>query len=116
MRKTTGFKYPLSIQKKGAGLILSEWIIKPISFEENSFTFLNQSKNFFGNDMDWDFSSFGKLWTYNLNYFDFLNQSKNNIEEKLEIIKDFFVKLNSNSIALEPYTIALRGINWIKFL
>jgi uncharacterized heparinase superfamily protein len=116
LRKITGFKYPLPIQKKGGDLILSEWILKPISFEGNTFTFLNLAKIFPAKDIDWDFSNFGKLWTYNLNYFDFLNQSKNNIEEKLELIRDFIEKLDSNSTAIEPYTIALRGINWIKFL
>ena len=115
-RKLISFKYPLSINKKGEKLILSDWINKSTSFEENTFTFLNQSKTFPDNEIEWDFSSFGKLWTYNLNYFDFLLQPKMNFEIGLKLIRDFILKLNNNSTALEPYPIALRGINWIKFI
>ncbi len=110
-----GFKYPLSIFKEGNSLNFIPWIQKPISFSENSFTFLNKSKTFQSKDADWAFTDFGKLWTYNLNYFDFLLQPKLNKETGLKFIKQFIKSLTQNSTGLEPYPIALRGINWIKF-
>lgn len=116
MRKIGGSRYPLAIQKNGGDLFLDDWICKPLSFESGTFTFLNQSRTFEERGIDWEFSGFGKLWTYNLNYFDFLHQSEKNLDEKLRLIEDFIVKLKNNSVALEPYPIALRGINWIKFL
>lgn len=81
---------------------------------DSGFTFLNKSKQFC--TIDWNFSEYGKLWTYNLNYFDFLLQQNLSIERGLEIMHDFC----SNSMSLkdghEPYPISLRTINWVKFL
>ena len=39
------------------------------------FTFLNIPHDF-SDKIDWNYRSYGKLWTYNLNYFDFLNQEE----------------------------------------
>src|SRR5690554_5405054 len=38
---------------------------------ESIFSFLNLTHDF-KSDIDWNYSKYGKLWTYNLNYFDFL--------------------------------------------
>ena len=43
----------------------------------------------FSEKIDWNYSEFGKLWTYNLNYFDFLMQENISKETVLELIKDF---------------------------
>lgn len=82
---------------------------------DNSFTFLNKTKTF--NDaIDWNFSDYGKLWTYNLNYFEFLNQPSLTKEKGLELIEDYIRNNNILLDGLEPYPISLRTINWIKFL
>src|SRR5690606_15074754 len=52
---------------------------------ENEFRFLNQVKNF-GEIIDWNFSGYGKLWTYNLEYFEFLHQTNISFEEKKRLI------------------------------
>ena len=38
--------------------------------KEKSFSFLNMTHHFL-EQIDWNYSEHGKLWTYNLNYFDF---------------------------------------------
>ncbi|MBA6156299.1 alginate lyase family protein [Tenacibaculum sp. S7007] len=79
------------------------------------FEFLNIPMSF-ENNINWNYSEFGKLWTYNLNYFDFLNQKEISVDSGLELIKNY---INQDSALLdgkEPYVISLRGINWVKFL
>jgi len=83
-------------------------------YKNGEFKFLNLSKKF--NEVDWNFSGFGKLWVYNLNYFDFLNQKSIKLEEALSLIKHFISKIEQIEIGLEPYPTSLRTINWIKFL
>ncbi|WP_440882035.1 heparinase II/III domain-containing protein [Tenacibaculum sp. C7A-26P2] len=81
----------------------------------NKFEFLNIPVSF-NKKINWNYSEFGKLWTYNLNYFDFLNQKNISVDSCLELIKDY---INQDSTLLdgkEPYVISLRGINWVKFL
>lgn len=96
-------------------LKFSEGIKYPDSRIENkSFSFLNLEKYF--NEIDWNFSKYGKLWTYNLNYFEFLNQENITREEGLNLILDYISKKENLKDGLEPYPISLRGINWIKFL
>lgn len=114
-RKLIWLKHPFSIKKEGYPLELEPFIEKLTSINDYQFNFLNQYKIFTGNDIDWNYKEFGKLWTYNLNYFDFLLQSDLKTETGHVLIKDFISKLNNNSTAIEPYPIALRGINWIKF-
>ena len=80
----------------------------------NSFEFLNLKKEF--SEINWNYSTNGKLWTYNLNYFDFLNQENISKEEGLKLIRNYVSKYSELKDGLEPYPISLRGINWIKFL
>jgi hypothetical protein len=112
----SGFKYPLSIEKEGTPLKLTPSIPRHTTFNDYTFTFLNQSKTFPKNNLDWNYPEYGKLWTYNLNYFDLLLQENMDRETGLELINDFIKNLNQNSVGLEPYPISLRGINWIKFI
>lgn len=81
----------------------------------NHFTFLNKSKKF-ENKIDWNYSQYGKLWTYNLNYFDFLNQKEIDKSEALIIIKGYIKQHGLLKDGLESYPVSLRGVNWIKFL
>lgn len=115
-RKLVGYKYPLLTLSEVYPVALKPWIQKYESFDHDKITFLNQSISFEGNDIDWNFNNFGRLWTYNLNYFDFLLQPEMQAEQGWRLINDFVTKINNNSTALEPYPIALRGINWIKFI
>ena len=115
-RRLTWFKYPLQIKKNGHPISLIKYNEKNISFDNYMFTFLNLSKYFPNNIIDWNFKDYGKLWTYNLNYFDFLLQPELKLETGLILINAFLSNIEHNSIGLEPYPISLRGINWIKFI
>lgn len=81
---------------------------------EKEFSFLNISHSF--NEIDWNYSKFGKLWTYNLNYFDFLLQEEVSKEIGFGLMKDFCQKPSTIKDGMEPYPISLRAINWVKFL
>ena len=105
-------------QKLNPSLILWEGGLKNLqSFDENnSFNFLNTLKIFNKDKIDWNYSSNGKLWTYNLNYFDFLNQDSIDVNQGIDLINQF-IEFSPNHIdGVEPYPISLRSINWIKFL
>jgi len=116
-RKITRFKYPLSIKREGTPVKLQAWIEKPVSYQNGTFTFLNQSETnpSFGLVLSGG-NKRGALWAYNLNYMDYLLQPDMDKETGLELINDFIKNLPNNPTATEPYPIALRGINWIKFL
>lgn len=81
----------------------------------NHFQFLNLD-HWFNEKIDWDFSAYGKLWSYHLNYFDFLHQPEMNWEIGKQLMDDFNVEPQSRTEGLDPYPISLRTINWIKFL
>ena len=85
------------------------------SYLNKTFTFLNISHSF-SEKINWNFDQFGKLWVYNLNYFDFLNQKEMSSETGIHLINDFIKNDKILKDAKEPYTISLRGVNWIKFL
>jgi hypothetical protein len=80
---------------------------------EHSFRFLNISHSF-GGEIDWDFSKYGRLWTYNLNYFNWLTDESLSSEQRLETIYSYIRQ--KRDTGSEPYPISLRGIQWIKFL
>ncbi|MHB1105746.1 MAG: heparinase II/III domain-containing protein [Lutibacter sp.] len=82
---------------------------------EKNFSFINLEYTF-ENEINWNVTNFGKLWTYNLNYFDFLNQEHIKTEEGLNLINDYVKNDLGLKDGKEPYPISLRGINWIKFL
>ncbi len=79
----------------------------------DEFIFLNKKK-IFKNDIDWNYSKYGKLWCYNLNYLDFINQKQN--KKSLKLIHNYI----SNGVKLkdgrESYPTSLRIINLIKFI
>ena len=77
-----------------------------------SFSFLNIADEFRG----WNFTVHGMLWAYNLNYMDWLLQKEMDTETGSQWIDRFIDGLPSNNIGLDPYPIALRSINWIKFI
>jgi len=82
--------------------------------EEIIFNFLNLSKKYSLNTIDWNESEFGKLWTYHLNYFEYLYECDDILSAKLidEYIKQGPILVDG----LEPYPTSLRIMNWIKYV
>lgn len=78
-------------------------------------TYLNLAKNF-DQQINWNFSGFGKLWNYHLQYADFLKQGDLPLELKGELITDLYQHLVSGKLAPEPYPASLRIMNVIRFL
>lgn len=101
------------------GEIINLSFVSPIyhneSYNDNNFTFLNQSKEF-ENSIDWNHNEFGKLWAYNLNYFDFLHQINISKEDGVLLIKDYIQNYKSIIDGKEAAPTAIRIINWIKFI
>lgn len=89
----------------------AEPIAKYKCLESNVFTFLNLAHEFAG----WNFTENGMLWAYNQNYFDWINQEGIPESEGCKWINKFIEELPGNRIGLDPYPIALRSINWVKF-
>ena len=85
-------------------------IDKPHCSDGDCMTFLNLSA-----PADWNYTGNGMLWAYNMNYFDWLNQEGFGSDEGEKWISQFIKELPQNRIGLDPYPIALRGMNWIKF-
>ena len=98
-----------SIVWKGGTLFTNRY------FRNQSFNFLNIEHSF-SEEIDWNYSDNGKLWTYNLNYFDFLNQTNITKEEGVSLIQKYIEKDSVLKDGKEPYPISLRVINWVKFL
>lgn len=94
------------------GTSFSRFIPKWRCLDGKSFSFLNIADEFRG----WNFTGHGMLWAYNLNYMDWLLQEDMDTETGLQWIDRFIDGLPDNKIGLDPYPIALRGINWIKFI
>jgi len=112
-RNFIGYRPLFNRESKSYPLKLQESIhIIDSYLGDNHFIFLNLSKKF-ENNIDWNYSGYGKLWTYNLTYFDFLSQ--NNSREFIFLIEDFIDHIDGIKDGLEPFPISLRGINWIKY-
>ena len=113
VRRAIGDTPLLSIPSQSTHIRLQESIhIADCYLGDKEFKFLNLSTKFEQN-IDWNYSKHGKLWTYNLNYFDFLSQKNENLRS---LIDDFVENSNKIKDGLEPFPISLRGINWIKYL
>ena len=78
----------------------------------DTLNMLNISASF----SSWNYVDNGMLWAYNLNYMDWLNQCGMNFKEGAKWIDLFINDISKNRVGLDPYPIALRGINWIKFM
>ena len=115
VRCLRGFFYPFFISSISTQLLLDVSIPSNDSFEDKKFTFLNLVYTFDGK-CNWNFSDYGKLWTYNLTYFEFLNQVNISEEDGIKLIHDFIDQSEQLKDGLESFPISLRGINWIKFL
>lgn len=85
---------------------------KSLNLDSGEFTFLNIKSRFYC----WSNQSNGMLWVYNLNYMDWLLQKDISFEEGAIWIDKFIKDLPKNQVGLDAYPIALRGVNWIKFI
>lgn len=101
----------LSPPEKERKSFLVSPIAKPLSYCSGHFTFLNIESYF----NSWSDLSNGMLWCYNLNYMDWLGQEGMSEVEGVKWIDDFISSITVNKTGLDPYPIALRSINWVKF-
>lgn len=119
LRKLLKLNYCLTADKQMVDFSLKPFLNKPICYKKSGFLFLNQTlciKNTEKFTFNWQKNNFGMLWDYNLNYMDFLLQTNMPIDKGLAFIEYFIKKLPKNQIGLHPAPIAIRSINWIKFL
>ena len=87
-----------------------EPIAKYTCLKRNVFNFLNLKHKFAG----WEFTENGMLWAYNQNYFDWINQEGITAEEGCKWVDQFIAEVKGG-FPMDPYPIALRSINWVKF-
>ena len=80
------------------------------------FTFLNLSKRFNVEGIDWSFQDYGKLWNYNLQYLNYLLQPDVSDQDKLLVVQSLYKALQIRQLTLEPYPVSLRSINIIRWL
>lgn len=102
----------LSFAGESARMDVVAFIRKPFSWDGKNFSFLNLVSPF----SSWNDTSQGMLWAYNLNYMDWILQEGATYEEGEKWIDKFCREISGNKVGLDPYPIALRGINWIKFI
>ena len=95
---------------KGGGMSVS-CVTKPKCWDGKAFTFLNLTSAF----TSWNDAENGNLWCYNLNYMDWLGQDGLDVKEGVYWIDKFIADIPATGMGLDPYPIALRSINWIKF-
>lgn len=89
----------------------TEFIDKYTILQDDSFSFLNLNHQF----SDWNYDGNGALFAYNQNYFDFINQKDISVDDACKWIDKFIEEIPTINQGLDPYPIALRGINWVKF-
>ena len=91
---------------------------RPVSpeVEPTDIKFLNTIRKIDIQAMDWRCTDAAKLWRYNLHYFDYLHWDSYSPERKDELIASWIRQNPIGAVdAWEPYPVALRSVNWIKF-
>lgn len=101
------YKAPIFEVPRG---LKTEPIERYTSWDGKQFSFLNLEHEFAG----WEFTENGMLWAYNQNYFDWINQEGITAEEGCKWIDQFITEVRGG-FPMDPYPIALRSINWVKF-
>ena len=81
----------IKLEDKFAEIRIFRHLNSSNSFENDpyQFEFLNQKVSFEGR-IDWNHSSNGKLWNYNLNYLDFITNTESSKEKIFKIIHSYF--------------------------
>lgn len=115
IRSVLGYSYAPFFDIKNYLLTLQSSIYSYCSYDENNFIFLNNTYDF-SERIDWNYSKYGKLWTYNLTYFDYLGQKDMHQDVAIKLMYDFIENINIVKDGLEPFPISLRGMNWIKYI
>jgi uncharacterized heparinase superfamily protein len=115
VRRLLKNKLDFTLYRKGVALNLVEYVPVKRSYNANEFTFLNQSVKF-SDKIDWEYQDKGTLWVHHLNYFEYLLQEDMSKERGSALMYLLIDHLPKSSVALNPYTISVRGINWIKFI
>lgn len=87
-------------------------LAKPACLSEKGMNFLNICVPF----CEWGYTDKGMLWAYNLNYMDWLGQKDMDYGTGALWIDNFIEHIGTNHVGLDPYPIALRTINWVKFI
>ncbi len=105
-------KYHEYVAPKVQTVKMKSCIEKQHCYNNEQFCFLNIQARF----TSWNDVTHGMLWAYNLNYMDYLLQSDMTAKKGEKWIDKFIAELSTNRVGLDPYPIALRGINWIKFI
>lgn len=113
VRRLLRKQYDFSLYRQGVALQLDAPIDKYESCSGDSFTFLNLSERF---DGSWEYKHLGALWSFNINYMEYLLQPSMDVVTGRQWIMRFISSQTTNAIGLSPYCIALRSVNWIKFL
>jgi uncharacterized heparinase superfamily protein len=108
-------EHNFTLYRKGVALNLVDSVPVKKSYEANNFTFLNQSVKF-SEKIDWEFQDKGTLWAHHLNYFEYLLQEDMSKARGSALMYLLIDHLPKSSVALSPYSISVRGINWIKFI
>ena len=101
----------LKNQNDSRFLDCDSFLLKPTCYDNKTFQFLNLKSSI----STWNETGNGMLWAYNLNYMDWLLQENMTFKEGANWINRFIEEIPTNKVGLDPYPIALRGINWIKF-
>lgn len=114
-RDFVNYKALFTLYRKGGALVFDEMIPAKKTYEANKFTFLNQSVTF-SNKIDWEYTDKGKLWANHLSYFDYLMQEDMSKARGSALMYLMIDHLPKSTIAKTPYSISVRGINWIKFI
>jgi uncharacterized heparinase superfamily protein len=78
------------------------------------FRFLNLEQGF-GEEPDWNWNGYGKLWNYNLQYFDYLHDAAVPDADKRHLIGSFSRAWLDKRVMPEPYPVSLRLINWALY-
>lgn len=102
----------LRYQKHISKISVTPFIKKHHYLNNNIYTFLALSSPF----QSWNDTTNGMLWAYNLNYMEWLLEESMGLDEGVTWIDRFIEDLPQNKIGSDPYPIALRSINWIKFI
>jgi uncharacterized heparinase superfamily protein len=84
--------------------------------DKDTFSFMNNNKQFSGGTVDWRCFEMPKLWRYNLHYFDYLLDAGRPLEDRCRLIDDWIAENPvSAPYAWEPFPVSLRIVNWVKF-
>lgn len=119
LRKLLKLNYRFTANKQMVDFNIKPFLSKSVSYRNSGFVFLNQTLSIENSDkftFNWQKNNFGMLWDYNLNYMDFLLQANMPIDKGLAFMEYFIKKLPQNQVGLHPAPIAIRSVNWIKFL